>query len=251
MVMITHHLDRRIPEDVAFAESRIRNETIAAEDILHDMGALSIMSSDSQAMGRVGEVIIRTWQTADKMKRQFGRLADEKGENDNFRARRYVSKYTINPAIAQGISAHVGSVEVRKLADLCVWDPAFFGVKPDLVLKSGSIAAAIMGDPNASIPSPQPEYYRPMFAAFGGLIAESSVTFVSQAGLENCRELGLAKRLVPVTNTRRIGKSSMILNGATPHMEVDPETYEVRADGRLLTCEPARVLPMAQRYFMY
>jgi urease subunit alpha len=251
MVMITHHLDARIPEDVAFAESRIRNETIAAEDILHDIGALSIMSSDSQAMGRVGEVIIRTWQTADKMKRQFGRVAEEKGENDNFRVRRYVSKYTINPAIAQGISTHVGSVEVGKLADLCVWEPAFFGVKPDLVLKSGSIAAAIMGDPNASIPSPQPEYYRPMFAAFGALTAESSVTFVSQAGLETCRELGLAKRLVPVSNTRRIGKRSMILNNATPHMEVDPETYEVRADGRLLTCEPSSVLPMAQRYFMY
>jgi urease subunit alpha len=251
MVMITHHLDARIPEDLAFAESRIRNETIAAEDMLHDMGALSIMSSDSQAMGRVGEVIIRTWQTADKMKRQFGRLADEKGENDNFRARRYVSKYTINPAIAQGISAHVGSVEVGKLADLCVWDPAFFGVKPDLVLKSGSIAAAIMGDPNASIPTPQPEYYRPMFAAFGRLTGESSVTFVSQAGLEHCRELGLAKRLVPVTNTRHIGKSSMILNSAVPHLEVDPETYEVRADGRVLTCVPAKVLPMAQRYFMY
>jgi urease subunit alpha len=250
MVMITHHLDRRIPEDVAFAESRIRNETIAAEDILHDLGALSIMSSDSQAMGRVGEVIIRTWQTADKMKNQFGRLPKEKGENDNFRARRYVSKFTINPAIAQGISAHVGSVEVGKLADLCVWDPSFFGVKPELVLKSGSIAAAIMGDPNASIPSPQPEFYRPMFAAFGGLTGESSITFVSQAGLENCRELGLAKRLVPVANTRRINKSSMILNSAVPHIEVDPETYEVRADGRLLTCEPANVLPMAQRYFI-
>jgi urease subunit alpha len=251
MVMITHHLDARIPEDVAFAESRIRNETIAAEDILHDMGALSIMSSDSQAMGRVGEVIIRTWQTADKMKKQLGRLAEEKGENDNFRARRYVSKYTINPAIAQGISTHVGSVEVGKLADLCIWDPAFFGVNPDLVLKSGSIAAAIMGDPNASVPTPQPEYYRPMFAAFGRLTAESSVTFVSQAGVENCRGLGLAKRLVPVTNTRRIGKSSMVLNSTTPRMEVNPETYEVRADGRLLTCEPARVLPMAQRYFLY
>jgi urease subunit alpha len=251
MVMVTHHLDARIPEDVAFAESRIRNETIAAEDILHDMGALSIMSSDSQAMGRVGEVIIRTWQTADKMKKQFGRLAEEKGENDNFRARRYVSKYTINPAIAQGISTHVGSVEVGKLADLCVWDPAFFGVKPELVLKSGNIAAAIMGDPNASIPTPQPEYYRPMFAAFGRLTAESSVTFVSQAALENCRGLALAKRLIPVTNTRRIGKSSMVLNGTTPRMEVNPETYEVRADGRLLTCEPAKVLPMAQRYFLY
>ena len=251
MVMITHHLDRRIAEDVAFAESRIRNETIAAEDILQDMGALAIMSSDSQAMGRVGEVIIRTWQTADKMKKQFGRLAQEKGENDNFRARRFVAKYTINPAIAQGLSTHIGSVEEGKLADLCVWDPAFFGVKPDLVLKSGSIAAAIMGDPNASIPSPQPEYYRPMFAAFGVLTAASSVTFVSQAGLENCSELHLAKRLVPVSNTRKIGKHSMILNNATPQMEVDPETYEVRADGRLLTCEPLTVLPMAQRYFMY
>ena len=251
MVMVTHHLDRRIPEDVAFAESRIRKETIAAEDILHDLGALSIMSSDSQAMGRIGEVIIRTWQTADKMKKQFGRLPGEKGENDNLRVRRYVSKYTINPAIAQGISAYVGSIEVGKLADLCIWDPAFFGVKPDLVLKSGSIAAAVMGDPNGSIPTPQPEYYRPMFAAFGRLLTESSVTFVSQAGLEKCQELGLAKRLLPVMNTRKIGKRSMILNSATPRMEVDPETYEVRADGRLLTCEPAKVLPMAQRYFLY
>src|SRR5262252_5817828 len=251
MVMVTHHLDARIPEDVAFAESRIRKETMAAEDILHDLGAISIMSSDSQAMGRVGEVITRTWQAADKMKKQFGPLAQEKGDNDNFRARRYLAKYTINPAIAQGISTHVGSVEVGKLADLSVWNPAFFGVKPDLVMKSGSIAAAIMGDPNASIPSPQPEYYRPMFAAFGRLIADSSVMFVSQAGLENCRGLGLAKRLVPVSNTRRIGKSSMILNSATPQMEVNPETYEVRADGRLLTCEPVKVLPMAQRYFLY
>jgi len=251
MVMVTHHLDRRIPEDVAFAESRIRKETIAAEDILHDLGALSIMSSDSQAMGRIGEVIIRTWQTADKMKKQFGPLPGETGVNDNLRARRYVSKYTINPAIAQGISAYVGSIEVGKLADLCIWDPAFFGVKPDLVLKSGSIAAAIMGDPNGSIPTPQPEYYRPMFAAFGRLMTASSVTFVSQAGLEKCQQLRLAKSLLPVMNTRKIGKRSMILNGATPRMEVDPETYEVRADGRLLTCEPAKVLPMAQRYFMY
>jgi len=251
MLMVTHHLDARIPEDVAFAESRIRKETIAAEDILHDLGALSIMSSDSQAMGRVGEVIIRTWQTADKMKRQFGRLAEEKGDNDNFRARRYLSKYTINPAIAQGISAYVGSIEIGKLADLCIWRPAFFGVKPAMVLKSGTIAAAIMGDPNASIPTPQPEYYRPMFGAFGRSLTESSVTFVSQAAVEKGEMLGLAKKLLPVTNTRNIGKHSMMLNSATPRIEVNPETYEVRADGRLLTCEPAKVLPMAQRYFMY
>ena len=251
MVLITHHLDRRIPEDVAFAESRIRKETIAAEDMLNDLGAISIMSSDSQAMGRVGEVIIRTWQTADKMKQQFGRLAEETGDNDNFRARRYVAKYTINPAIAQGIAAYVGSIAVGKLADLCMWDPAFFGVKPALVLKSGMIAAAIMGDPNASIPNPEPEYYRPMFGAFGRAMTESSVTFVSQAGLETSRNLGLAKKILPVTNTRTVGKRSMMLNTATPRMEVNPETYEVRADGRLLTCEPARVVAMAQRYFMY
>jgi urease subunit alpha len=251
MVMVTHHLDKRIPEDVAFAESRIRKETIAAEDILHDLGALSIVSSDSQAMGRVGEVIIRTWQTADKMKKQFGRLAEEKAENDNFRARRYVAKYTINPAITQGISDYVGSIEVGKLADLCIWLPAFFGVKPAMVLKSGTIAAAIMGDPNASIPNPQPEYFRPMFGAFGRSLTESSVTFVSQAGLEKAKALGLSKKILPVKNTRKIGKRSMILNEATPHMEVNPETYEVRADGRLLTCEPLKVLPMAQRFFMY
>jgi len=251
MVMVTHHLDRRIPEDLAFAESRIRKETIAAEDILHDLGALSIMSSDSQAMGRAGEVIIRTWQTADKMKKQFGRRAEEKGDNDNFRARRYVAKYTINPAIAQGISNYVGSIEVGKLADLSIWNPAFFGVKPALVLKSGMIAAAIMGDPNASIPNPQPEYYRPMFGAFGRAMTESSVTFVSQALLQKGESLGLAKKLLPVTNTRKIGKRSMMLNDATPRMEVDPETYEVRADGRLLTCEPAKVLALAQRYFLY
>jgi len=251
MLMVTHHLDRRIPEDVAFAESRIRKETIAAEDILHDLGALSIMSSDSQAMGRVGEVIIRTWQTADKMKQQFGRLGEEKGNNDNVRARRYIAKYTINPAISQGIGAYVGSIEVGKLADLCIWDPVFFGVKPDMVLKSGTIAAAIMGDPNASIPTPQPQYYRPMFGAFGRSLTESSVTFVSQAALDKGGGLGLAKRVLPVTNTRKIGKHSMLLNNATPRMEVDPETYEVRADGRLLTCTPAKVLPMAQRYFLY
>src|SRR5262247_3520875 len=251
MVMITHHLDRRIPEDVAFAESRIRNETIAAEDILHDIGALSIMSSDSQAMGRVGEVIMRTWQTADKMKKQFGRLAEEQGEHDNFRARRYIAKYTINPAIAQGISAYVGSIEVGKFADLCIWNPAFFGVKPAMVLKSGTIAAAIMGDPNASIPNPQPEYYRPMFGAFGRSLTQSSVTFVSQAAMKKSEMLGLAKRLLPVGNTRNIGKHSMILNSAIPRMEINPETYEVRADGRLLTCDPAKELPLAQRYFMY
>jgi urease subunit alpha len=251
MLMVTHHLDRRIPEDIAFAESRIRKETIAAEDMLHDLGAMSIMSSDSQAMGRVGEVIIRTWQTADKMKKQFGRLAEEKGNNDNFRARRYISKYTINPAIAQGVSSYVGSIEIGKLADLCVWDPAFFGVKPDTVLKSGTIAAALMGDPNASIPTPQPEYYRPMFGAFGRSLAESSVTFVSQAGLNQCATLELTKQLLPVRNTRNIDKRSMVLNGVTPRMEVNPETYEVRADGKLLTCEPAKVLSMAQRYFMY
>src|SRR5215813_4539315 len=251
MVMVTHHLDRRIPEDLAFAESRIRKETIAAEDILHDLGAISIMSSDSQAMGRVGEVILRTWQTADKMKIQFGRRPEETGDNDNFRARRYIAKYTINPAIAQGISNYVGSIEVGKLADLTIWSPAFFGVKPALVLKSGMIAAAVMGDPNASIPNPQPEYYRPMFGAFGRAMAESSVTFVSQALAQNGEALGLAKKLLLVSNTRTIGKRSMMLNGAAPRMEVDPETYEVRADGRLLTCEPAKVLALAQRYFLY
>ena len=202
-------------------------------------------------MGRVGEVIIRTWQTADKMRKQFGRMPEECGENDNFRARRYIAKYTINPAISQGISAYVGSIEIGKLADIVIWDPAFFGVKPDMVLKSGTIAAAIMGDPNASIPSPQPEYYRPMFGAFGRSLIKSSVTFISQASLERTRTLGLAKKLLPVSNTRNIGKRSMMLNNAVPRMEVDPETYEVRADGRLLTCAPAKVLPMAQRYFMY
>jgi len=251
MVMVTHHLDHRIPEDLAFAESRIRKETIAAEDILHDLGALSIMSSDSQAMGRVGEVIIRTWQTADKMKKQFGRLPEEKGENDNFRARRYLAKYTINPAVAQGISNYVGSIEVGKLADISIWNPAFFGVKPALVLKSGMIAAAIMGDPNASIPNPQPEYYRPMFGSFGRALTESSVTFMSQSLHRRRDSLGLAKTLLPVMNTRKIGKRSMVLNDATPRMEVDPETYEVRANGRLLTCEPAKVLALSQRYFLY
>ena len=252
MLMVCHHLDPNIAEDVAFAESRIRKETIAAEDILHDLGAFSVIASDSQAMGRVGEVIIRTWQTADKMKKQFGALDGETGDNDNLRARRYIAKYTINPAIAQGIAEHVGSVEVGKLADLCVWSPAFFGVKPDLVLKMGTIAAAQMGDPNASIPTPQPQYLRPMFGAFGGAQAASAVTFVSQAGLGVGETYGLAKQVLAVGNTRGgIGKAAMVLNDAMPKIEVDPETYEVRADGKLLTCEPAEVLAMAQRYFMY
>jgi urease subunit alpha len=250
MLMVCHHLDPKIPEDVAFAESRIRKETIAAEDILHDLGAFSIMSSDSQAMGRVGEVVIRTWQTADKMRKQRGRLAAERGANDNARAKRYVAKYTINPAIAHGIADHVGSVEVGKLADLVLWSPAFFGVKPDLVLTGGMIAAAVMGDPNASIPTPQPAHYRPMFAAFGRARTASTVTFVSEAGLS--AGLAVEKPLVAVRNTRGgIGKASMIHNAYTPRIEVDPETYEVRADGELLTCEPAEVLAMAQRYFLF
>jgi urease subunit alpha len=254
MLMVCHHLDPKIPEDVAFAESRIRRETIAAEDILHDLGAFSMMSSDSQAMGRVGEVIIRTWQTADKMKRQRGALAEDRPGNDNYRARRYIAKYTINPAVAQGISAHVGSVEVGKLADLVIWSPAFFGVKPDMVLKCGTIAAAPMGDPNASIPTPQPVHYRPMFGAFGRARTASAVTFVSAAALARGldRELGLARPLIAVSNTRGgISKASMVLNDRTPRIEVDPETYEVRADGELLICEPATVLPMAQRYFLF
>jgi urease subunit alpha len=254
MLMVCHHLDASIPEDIAFAESRIRKETIAAEDILHDMGAFSVISSDSQAMGRVGEVIIRTWQTADKMKRQRGRLKEETGDNDNFRVRRYVAKYTINPAIAHGLSREIGSVEPGKRADLVLWSPAFFGVKPDMVLIGGTIAAAPMGDPNASIPTPQPVHYRPMFGAYGKARTNSSVTFVSRAALQGgLRErLGVAKQMVAVENTRGgISKKSMILNDATPVMEVDPETYEVRADGELLTCEPATVLPMAQRYFLF
>jgi urease subunit alpha len=252
--MVCHHLDPNIPEDIAFAESRIRRETIAAEDILHDLGAFSIIASDSQAMGRVGEVLIRTWQTADKMKRQRGSLPGEAGDNDNLRVRRYIAKYTINPAIAHGMSRHIGSVESGKLADLVLWSPAFFGVKPDLVIKMGTIAAAPMGDPNASIPTPQPVHYRPMFGAFGGALAASSVTFVSGAAIDGGigAELGLAKTLVAVENTRGgISKKDMVLNDATPRMEVDPETYEVRADGELLTCEPATVLPMAQRYFLF
>ncbi len=254
MLMVCHHLSSSIPEDIAFAESRIRKETIAAEDILHDIGAFSIISSDSQAMGRVGEVIIRTWQTADKMKRQRGALSTESGDNDNMRAKRYVAKYTINPAIAHGVSHEIGSIEVGKRADLVIWNPAFFGVKPDMVLLGGVIAAAPMGDPNASIPTPQPVHYRPMFGAYGKARTNSSVTFVSQAALDAGlgNRLGVAKQLVAVKNTRGgISKKSMIHNDLTPHMEVDPETYEVRADGELLTCEPATKLPMAQRYFLF
>ncbi len=254
MLMVCHHLDASIPEDVAFAESRIRKETIAAEDILHDIGAFSIIASDSQAMGRVGEVLVRTWQTADKMKRQRGALPEETGDNDNYRIKRYIAKYTINPAITHGIADHIGSVETGKRADLVLWSPAFFGVKPDLVMIGGTITAAPMGDPNASIPTPQPVHYRPMFGAFGRSLSSSSVTFVSQAAMDQDigRKLNVEKSMVPVANTRsQIGKSSMVLNDATPEIEVDPETYEVRANGELLTCEPASVLPMAQRYFLF
>jgi urease subunit alpha len=252
MLMVCHHLDPAIAEDLAFAESRIRKETIAAEDILHDLGALSMMSSDSQAMGRIGEVIIRTWQTADKMKKQRGPLPGDDG-NDNARAKRYIAKYTINPAIAHGVSKHIGSVEKGKLADLVLWSPAFFGVKPDLVIKGGSIAAAPMGDPNASIPTPQPVHYRPMFGAFGKAVTASSVVFVSKAAAKGrLRErLGIGKQFVAVEHTRDVSKKSMVHNGATPDITVDPETYEVTADGELLTCAPAEVLPMAQRYFLF
>ncbi|AXI47988.1 urease subunit alpha [Sulfitobacter sp. SK012] len=253
MLMVCHHLDKSIPEDIAFAESRIRRETIAAEDILHDIGAFSIIASDSQAMGRVGEVVIRTWQTADKMRKQRGRLPEETGENDNFRVRRYVAKYTINPAIAQGVGHVLGSVEPGKRADLVLWNPAFFGVKTEMVLMGGTIIVAQMGDPNASIPTPQPVYSRPMFGAFGRSLERSCVTFVSQAAQSSGigAELGLARDTIAVKNTRTIGKKDMILNDALPVMEVNPETYEVRADGELLTCEPAETLPMAQRYFMF
>ncbi|WP_375255171.1 urease subunit alpha [Yoonia sp.] len=253
MLMVCHHLDKSIPEDVAFAESRIRRETIAAEDILHDMGAFSIIASDSQAMGRVGEVLIRTWQTADKMKKQRGRLSEETGENDNFRVRRYIAKYTINPAIAHGISKEIGSVTEGKRADLVLWDPAFFGVKPEMILMGGMIVCAQMGDPNASIPTPQPVYTRPMFGAMGGAVSHNAVTFVSAAAQANgIRDvLGLSKQTVAVENTRNIGKKDLLLNTALPQVEVNPETYEVRADGELLTCEPATELPMAQRYFMF
>jgi urease subunit alpha len=254
MLMVCHHLDSSIPEDLAFAESRIRKETIAAEDILHDLGALSMMSSDSQAMGRVGEVIIRTWQTADKMKRQRGALPEERGDNDNARVKRYIAKYTINPAIAHGVSRHIGSVEPGKLADLVLWTPAFFGVKPDLIIKGGMIAAAPMGDPNASIPTPQPVHYRTMFGAYGGAIASTCLTFVSQSSLDKglAARLRTTKPMVAVSGTRgTLSKRSMIHNGATPKLTIDPETYAVTADGVLLTCEPASVLPMAQRYFMF
>lgn len=253
MLMVCHHLDKSIPEDVAFAESRIRRETIAAEDILHDLGAFSTIASDSQAMGRVGEVIIRTWQTAHKMKVQRGPLPEDSAQNDNFRAKRYVAKYTINPAIMHGISKHVGSIEAGKLADLCLWKPAFFGVKPEIILKGGAIAWAQMGDPNASIPTPQPTHMRPMFGSFGGAIAATSLTFVSQAAVtrELGAQLGLQKPTVAVANTRQISKTDLKLNDALPKIEVNPETYEVRADGELLTCEPATELPMAQRYFLF
>ncbi|MBY6241427.1 urease subunit alpha [Methylosinus sp. Sm6] len=253
MLLVCHHLDPKIPEDIAFAESRIRKETIAAEDILHDLGALSMYSSDSQAMGRVGEVVIRCWQTADKMRRQRGKLPGDGAGNDNFRARRYVAKYTINPAVAHGIADLVGSIEPGKLADLVLWSPAFFGVKPELIMKGGAIAMAAMGDPNASIPTPQPVHYRPMFAGFGRSLTQSCVTFVSRAARESCvaQKYGLTRPLHVASNTRGISKRSMILNDATPKIEVDAQTYEVRADGELLTCEPAAVLPMAQRYFLF
>ncbi|MGR3497479.1 MAG: urease subunit alpha [Limimaricola soesokkakensis] len=253
MLMVCHHLDKRVPEDIAFAESRIRRETIAAEDILHDMGAFSIIASDSQAMGRVGEVLIRTWQTADKMKRQRGRLSEETGENDNFRARRYVAKYTINPALAHGLAHEIGSIEPGKRADLVLWHPAFFGVKPEMVLLGGQIVMAQMGDPNASIPTPQPVHLRPMFGAYGRAVEHAGVTFVSKAAQEDgLRDrLGLAKQTVAIEDTRHVTKRDLKLNDALPEVEVDPETYEVRADGVLLTCEPAEVLPMAQRYFLF
>ena len=253
MLMVCHHLDKSIPEDVAFAESRIRKETIAAEDILHDMGAFSIIASDSQAMGRVGEVIIRTWQTAHKMKVQRGRLDEETGDNDNFRVKRYIAKYTINPAITHGISKYIGTIEETKRADLVLWDPAFFGVKPEMVLIGGVIACSQMGDPNASIPTPQPVYTRPMFGAFGKSLEKSSVIFTSQLSLENnlIGNIGVGKELIPVKNTRDISKNDMVYNNICPKIEVNSETYEVKADGKIITCEPANILPLAQRYFMY
>ncbi|HVK55130.1 MAG TPA: urease subunit alpha [Burkholderiales bacterium] len=253
MLMVCHHLDPAIAEDVAFAESRIRRETIAAEDILHDLGAFSMISSDSQAMGRVGEVVIRCWQTAHKMKVQRGALSQDTARNDNFRAKRYISKYTINPALTHGVAHEVGSIEVGKLADLVLWRPAFFGVKPSLILKGGLIAAAAMGDPNASIPTPQPVHYRPMFGSFGGAVGATSVTFISKAAEKAgiADQLGLAKRTVAVKGTRKVSKADMKLNDYAPKIDVHPETYEVRADGDLLVCEPAIVLPMAQRYFLF
>ena len=253
MLMVCHHLDKSIPEDVAFAESRIRRETIAAEDILHDMGAFSIIASDSQAMGRVGEVISRTWQTAHKMKVQRGRLKDEIGNNDNQRVKRYIAKYTINPAIAHGISKHIGTLEVNKRADIVIWDPAFFGAKPEIILIGGSIACAQMGDPNASIPTPQPIHSRPMFSSYGRSLEKSSVTFVSNEALkqQSLSDANIYKELLPVENTRKISKKDMVFNDACPKIEVNPETYEVKANGELLTCEPAKELPLAQRYFMY
>lgn len=253
MLMVCHHLDAGIPEDLAFAESRIRKETIAAEDVLHDLGAISMFSSDSQAMGRVGEVVLRCWQTAHKMKLQRGTLPEDSERNDNFRARRYVAKYTINPAIAHGIAHEVGSLEVGKWADIVIWKPAFFGVKPFTILKGGTIAMAAMGDPNASIPTPQPVHFRPMFGAYGGSLAKSSLTFVSQAGLASGikERYGLSKNLSAVKNIRNVRKKDLVHNGYTPKMEIDAQTYAVRADGHLLTCEPAKLLPMAQRYFLF
>jgi urease subunit alpha len=251
MLMVCHHLNPLVPEDVAFAESRIRPETIAAEDILHDLGVFSMISSDSQAMGRVGEVVTRTWQTAHKMKTQRGALPGDSARNDNLRVRRYVAKYTINPAIAHGIAHEVGSIEPGKLADLVLWKPAMFGVKPEMAIKGGFIAWSVMGDANASIPTPQPVLYRPMFGSFGGATAATSATFVSQASLDAGIAEKFRKRAVAVKGCRTIGKRDMIHNSATPNIEVDPETYEVRADGELLTCEPAQVLPLAQRYFLF
>jgi urease subunit alpha len=251
MLMVCHHLNPQVPEDVAFAESRIRQETIAAEDILHDLGVISMMSSDSQAMGRIGEVVTRTWQTAHKMKVQRGPLAGDSSRNDNQRIKRYVAKYTINPAIAHGIANEVGSIEPGKLADLVLWNPAFFGVKPEMVIKGGLIAWSVMGDANASIPTPQPVLYRPMFGSFGAAPQAIAATFISRVSLPHVQKLGLGKQLVPVENCRKIGKANMIHNSATPHIEVDPETYEVHADGQLLTCEPASILPLAQRYFLF
>ncbi|CAH0221934.1 Urease subunit alpha [Peribacillus sp. Bi96] len=253
MLMVCHHLDPSVPEDIAFADSRIRKETIAAEDILHDLGVFSMISSDSQAMGRVGEVILRTWQTADKMKKQRGKMMEEAGEGDNFRVKRYIAKYTINPAITHGISEVVGSVEEGKFADLVLWDPAFFGVKPDMILKGGMIAHSMMGDPNASIPTPQPVLYRPMFASFGKAVTSTSITFLSKASYEAGihEDLGLKKIVKTVSNIRNLTKKDMKLNGETPVIEVDPQTYEVTVDGDLITCEPADILPMAQRYFLF